>query len=180
MNSYNYDQWGKLLSQSGTSDWARKMMNLNPLRYRGYVYDSDSGLYYLQSRYYDPTTCRFINADDICNTRPALTDTNIFTYCQNNPVNMVDNNGEIPDWVITGAIHLAITNFWGFLGWAEYYLVKGKLSVVANIYLSHENYPIAKALFNKSMWGDSLSRKTIDRMKNAFKNSYILKTNRGK
>ncbi|MDP4119715.1 MAG: RHS repeat-associated core domain-containing protein [Bacillota bacterium] len=93
--TYNYDQWGKLLSQSGTTSWAQKMMNLNPLRYREYVYDSDSGLYYLQSRYYDPTTCRFINADDsdVLQSSSELLDTNLFAYCGNNAINKVDSDG---------------------------------------------------------------------------------------
>ncbi|MDP4119708.1 MAG: RHS repeat-associated core domain-containing protein [Bacillota bacterium] len=88
--TYNYDQWDKLLSQSATTSWAQKMMNLNPLRYRGYVYDSDSGLYYLQSRYYDPMTCRFVNADDLDVLQTSgdkLLDTNMFAYCDNMPVN---------------------------------------------------------------------------------------------
>ena len=55
--AYAYDAWGNILSQSGG------MASANPLRYRGYYYDSETGFYYLQSRYYDPATRRFINAD---------------------------------------------------------------------------------------------------------------------
>ncbi|MDP4120686.1 MAG: RHS repeat-associated core domain-containing protein, partial [Bacillota bacterium] len=54
---------------------------INPIRYRGYVYDSDSGLYYLQSRYYDPTTCRFVNADCYSDTCTGVISTNMFAYC---------------------------------------------------------------------------------------------------
>ena len=57
--SYTYDPNGKVLSAEGT------MAETNPLRYRGYYYDTESGLYYLQSRYYDPATCRFVNADNV-------------------------------------------------------------------------------------------------------------------
>ena len=69
----------------------------NPFRYRGYYYDSDLGLYYLQSRYYDPNTCRFINADGQLNTDHIL-GTNLFAYCYNNPVMYVDPTGHAPNW----------------------------------------------------------------------------------
>ena len=94
--SYVYDSWGNILSQSED-----EQSSINPLRYRGYVYDEDTTLYYLQSRYYDPTTGRFINADDTAyvdtNSGTPLS-TNMFAYCENNPVNKVDPNGY---WSIT-------------------------------------------------------------------------------
>ena len=55
--SYVYNAWGNILSQSED-----ELSSINPLRYRGYVYDEDTTLYYLQTRYYDPQTGRFINA----------------------------------------------------------------------------------------------------------------------
>ena len=64
--TYTYDAWGKLLDTSGTL--ASTLGALNPLRYRGYVYDTETGLYYLQSRYYDPEVGRFINADAFAST----------------------------------------------------------------------------------------------------------------
>ena len=75
--SYEYDAWGKLLAAKNyygvpVTD-PNSIVLVNPLRYRGYVYDDETGLYYLQSRYYDPTTCRFINADMYCDTQCALT-----------------------------------------------------------------------------------------------------------
>ena len=78
----------------------------NPFLYRGYYYDSDLGFYYLQSRYYDPAIRRFINADniDIITATPdALTDKNLFSYCDNNPIMRVDHGGEF--WhVAIGAV----------------------------------------------------------------------------
>ena len=68
--------------------------NVNPIRYRGYYYDTESGLYYLQSRYYDPVTCRFINADNQLTTGSDMTGLNLFAYCGNNPVNRIDPDGE--------------------------------------------------------------------------------------
>ena len=79
----------------------------NPFRYRGYYYDTESGLYYLNSRYYDPVTGRFINADDtnfLIIDQGTLIQYNLFSYCHNNPTNMTDINGNIPFFVITGII----------------------------------------------------------------------------
>ena len=88
--SYSYDPWGKLLSSSGT------LANVNPLRYRGYYYDSETGFYYLQSRYYDPAIGRFINADSYASTdATGLLSTNMFAYCENDPVNKSDPTGEV-------------------------------------------------------------------------------------
>ena len=88
--SYSYDPWGKLLSSSGT------LADINPLRYRGYYYDAETGFYYLQSRYYDPEIGRFINADSYASTdATGLLSTNMFAYCENNPVMRVDPTGEL-------------------------------------------------------------------------------------
>ena len=99
--SYAYDPYGKILSAEGT------MAETNPLRYRGYYYDNESGLYYLQSRYYDPATCRFINADNVAviavSPEKANWDKNLFAYCDNDPVNRKDDGGEL--WhIVAGAI----------------------------------------------------------------------------
>ena len=87
--SYEYDAWGNILASSGS------MAEKNHLRYRGYYYDSETGFYYLQSRYYDPAARRFINADVYASTdsRDAVS-CNMFAYCGNNPVIYDDENGE--------------------------------------------------------------------------------------
>ena len=88
--SYTYDPWGKIISSSGT------LADINPLRYRGYYYDSETGFYYLQSRYYDPEIGRFINADSYASTdATGLLSTNMFAYCENDPVNKSDPTGEV-------------------------------------------------------------------------------------
>ncbi len=76
---------------------------LNPLRYRGYYYDAETGFYYLQSRYYDSKIGRFINADSQLDTAIS-SGLNLFSYCENNPVNMVDTTGQLPFFLITAAI----------------------------------------------------------------------------
>lgn len=87
--TYEYDAWGKLISSSGS------LATINPLRYRGYYYDTETELYYLSSRYYDPKVSRFINADstDAVLSANGLYDQNLFAYCDNNPVMRADNEG---------------------------------------------------------------------------------------
>ena len=58
---YTYDSWGRILSVTGSL--ANTLGAINPLRYRGYIYDTETGLYYLRSRYYDPEVGRFLNAE---------------------------------------------------------------------------------------------------------------------
>ena len=82
--TYTYDAWGNVLSTNGSL--ATTLGVLNPFRYRGYVYDTETRLYYLQSRYYDPNLGRFINADALASTGQGLIGNNMFAYCNNNPV----------------------------------------------------------------------------------------------
>ena len=91
MVEYVYDSWGKKLSTTGTL--ATTLGGDQPFRYRGYVYDNETGWYYLQSRYYDPTTCRFISADVYLSTGQGVLGHNAFAYCLNNPVNCSDSSG---------------------------------------------------------------------------------------
>ncbi|MCQ4023228.1 MULTISPECIES: DNRLRE domain-containing protein [unclassified Ruminococcus] len=90
---YSYDHQGKPTTMRKPSNTDVDIVSYNPFLYRGYVYDSDSGLYYLQSRYYDPVTGRFINADMYCDTGTGVLGTNMFAYCENNQINNVDSNG---------------------------------------------------------------------------------------
>ena len=96
--SYDYDPWGKLLSVTDAGGNAitstTHIANINPLRYRGYYYDSETGFYYLQSRYYDPNIGRFINADSYASTGQGYLGYNMFAYCGNNPVMGYDPEGE--------------------------------------------------------------------------------------
>ena len=86
---YAYDAWGNIIAMSGT------LAELNPLRYRGYVYDQETGFYYLQSRYYDPAIGRFLNADSYASTGQGIIGSNMLAYCSNNPVNSCDTTGKL-------------------------------------------------------------------------------------
>ncbi|MCI5514622.1 MAG: hypothetical protein MR398_02260 [Oscillospiraceae bacterium] len=90
VGNYEYDAWGKVLTAD--TDIAKQ----NPLRYRGYYYDTETGYYYLQSRYYDSNICRFINADiaEILSlTKNLINGINLYIYCFNNSINNSDNHG---------------------------------------------------------------------------------------
>ena len=97
---YAYDAWGNMLTENNGTLAVGK---LNPFRYRSYVYDEETGLYYLQSRYYDPFTGRFVNADTNLNT--SALGLNVYAYCYNNYPNYLDRDGFQPIWaqVICGA-----------------------------------------------------------------------------
>lgn len=102
--SYDYDAWGNCTVYN-SSDAA--IGDLNPLRYRGYYYDAETGFYYLQSRYYDPAICRFINADTFATTDAnGFLSANMFAYCENNPIMRVDHNGE--SWENAAKIGLVV------------------------------------------------------------------------
>ena len=89
--TYSYDSWGKLLEIDGTLKLT--LGEFNPLRYRGYVYDAETALYYLQSRYYDPGVGRFINLDKFASTGQGLMGLNMFAYCGNSSPNNTDASG---------------------------------------------------------------------------------------
>ena len=109
---YSYNAWGKLLTKEnlGTGTIA----DINPFRYRGYYYDSETRLYYVSSRYYDPEIGRWINADgELAGTGGDVRGYNLFVYSFNNPVNMEDPTGQWPKWlkgalnVVSGALQMA-------------------------------------------------------------------------
>ena len=109
---YEYDAWGNTLSVTDANGneitaWYN-IANANPIRYRGYYYDADLGLYYLQSRYYDSEIGRFINADGFVTTGQGVMSYNMYSYCQNNPVMYSDPSGCVGssalDWLYENTI----------------------------------------------------------------------------
>ena len=99
--SYTYDSWGKLISITGSYIIGYQ----NPIRYRSYYYDNESGLYYLKSRYYNPEIGRFICADEQLNNDSL--GNNLFAYCGNNPISRSDSSGK-GWWIVAGAVAGAI------------------------------------------------------------------------
>jgi len=103
IGSYTYDAWGNftVAQTAGISELDALVLNTyNPFRYRGYFYDVETGLYYLQSRYYNPQWGRFINADAFVSTGTGILGYNMFAYCNNNPVMYTDSTGNnwFTDW----------------------------------------------------------------------------------
>ena len=103
--NYLYNTWGKLVSINDVSG-SNVGIN-NPIRYRGYYYDTETGFYSLQSRYYDPEIGRFINADDpevLQLTQGDIIGSNLYAYCKNNPIMYKDPSGYGPVGAIIGGI----------------------------------------------------------------------------
>ncbi len=96
---YTYDSWGNTISITDRVVGGREVTNpnnigiLNQIRYRGYYLDTETGYYYLMSRYYNPEIGRFLNADIFCSTGDAVFAANMYVYCLNNPINAIDLNG---------------------------------------------------------------------------------------
>lgn len=111
---YTYNAWGEVLNVSDASTF--NLGDINPIRYRGYYYDVEMQMYYLQSRYYDPVVKRLLNADDpstVTSEANELVSLNIYTYCYNNPIAYTDDEGDCPvvaviaEMAIGGGIELA-------------------------------------------------------------------------
>ena len=108
-----FDSWGKLLSTSGSL--ASTLGKNNPFRYRGYVFDEETGFYYLQSRYYNPEVGRFISSDVLLSTGQGVLGHNAYAYCGNNPIVREDTQGNLWGLIaaavgaVTGAVVGAVT-----------------------------------------------------------------------
>ena len=124
---YAYDAWGNMLTEDNGTLTVGK---LNPFRYRSYVYDEETGLYYLQSRYYDPFTGRFLNADVYADTQSGTPlSTNMFAYCENNAINKSDDEGKDAWWIqspnsANGKGHTSLllkekSGYWWYFYWGD-------------------------------------------------------------
>jgi RHS repeat-associated protein len=159
---YVYDSWGRLVSTTGSM--ASTAGVKNPYRYRGYRYDAEIGLYYLQSRYYDPSMKRFVNADGYVDTGNSVLSTNMFAYCENNPIMFSDSLGmmAIPSiksivkgvaglagfaWDNSQKIWYAKQNAWQrSLGYCDLY---DTMAPLAGIDISHSKRPFT---YNGKKW----------------------------
>ena len=114
---YNYDSWGNCTIASGTTN--RTLARANPIRYRGYYYDEDTGLYYLNARYYNPEWRRFISPDDTGYLDPETPNgLNLYAYCNNDPVNYADPSGH--SIILTAALTLMGIGITVGIGYATY------------------------------------------------------------
>ncbi|MCX4255216.1 MAG: hypothetical protein OSJ63_08160, partial [Bacilli bacterium] len=104
--SYEYDDYGSILSIKDNNGIEitdpNHIGNINPFRYRSYYYDKETNLYYLNSRYYNPEWGRFINADSIIGTKDDHVGYNLYSYCENNPINRTDSDGNIAGAIVSG------------------------------------------------------------------------------
>ena len=111
---YSYDAWGNQTITWRNSYGPNFNASYNPFRYRGYYYDTETGLYYLQSRYYNPQWGRFLNADGYISTGTGLLGYNMYAYCNNNPVMLADSEGNSPlailGLIAIGVLVLALTS----------------------------------------------------------------------
>ena len=131
--TYTYDAWGRLLNSS-----TNQIFKANPIRYRGYYYDTESGFYYVSSRYYDPVVGRWINADNaIVGVGGDVRGYNLFSYCMNNPVNMSDHTGHWPQWLKNAAS--AVANVVKKAASGVVNTVKSAVSSVTNIVKASSN-----------------------------------------
>ena len=110
---YNYDAWGdhKVVDANGNEITdSTHIGNLNPFRYRGYYYDAETGLYFLQTRYYDPEVGRFLNMDSVRYADPkSVNGINLYAYCMNNPIKNTDPDGTfILGWIIAVVVAVCV------------------------------------------------------------------------
>ena len=116
IGTYTYDAWGNFTVTTNSSVSLERLIvsTYNPFRYRGYYYDTDTSLYYLESRYYNAQWGRFLNGDRYVSTGQELLGYNMFAYCENNPIAYIDTEGEFPVFVVA-AIGLCVLGFgiWG-------------------------------------------------------------------
>ena len=148
--NYTYDSWGKITSMTDEqgidiSTNINHIGYINPFRYRGYYYDSETELYYLNSRYYSPEMGRYLNAGVYISTGQGLLGNNMYVYCNNNPINNADPNG---NWFskIIATIALTIAKV------IVKAVAKVVITVASNIFLGVTGSDTGRDTFNKAMW----------------------------
>ena len=188
MVEYYYDAWGnhKVVDANGDEITDQDDIgNLNPFRYRGYYYDTETGLYFLQTRYYDPEVGRFLNRDSVQYADPeTINGLNLYAYCLNNPVEYVDPDGTVISLFIgltvsfiigfgTSTISQGIQYGWNNINWgqsaidglfavASTALAATGIGTLASIGISatlgFSQYAIDSAFHNESLtWSGALS-----------------------
>ena len=142
---YTYDAWGSFTvtpAAGASNQEVLPVATLNPAAYRGYYYDNELSLYYLQARYYDPETGRFINIDYTCDTKIGLTGTNMFVYCCNNPVLLIDNSGRESNLTPTQKVAYLIGVMGSLTFLADYLTYEQAINCM--LYLSNMDFDIGE------------------------------------
>ena len=162
--NYEYDAWGRELSWSTYDSGYAGLLYGNPLTYRGYIYDRETGFYYLQSRYYDPTVGRFINADEaICST--AIEEgiqNNLYAYCQNSCINYIDPSGyfRIKTWIVSTSLDVLFSLL-------NHAMMLGYISLSGAIWL------LARSPFTKKLAINLVKKKIIPVFVRGFYNTAL-------
>ncbi|MDC7243347.1 MAG: RHS repeat-associated core domain-containing protein [Sphaerochaetaceae bacterium] len=164
---YVYDAYGNIVdidSETGYSTLAE----MNPYRYRGYRYDTETNLYYLNSRYYNPEFGRFISFDVLLGVKESILSTNMYTYCLNDPINSVDTNGYMSSWLKIGLLSLAVVAVVAVtVATFGATSVLGVAAITGAINIGAQTATVAVAQYHKSKedslaFDDSLDLKTIN------------------
>jgi len=138
---YRYDAYGNTIYSTGS------MAEINPIRYRGYYYDSETNWYYLQSRYYNPEWCRFISPDSLFVAGDTITGNNLYAYCNGDPISNVDPSGtSVFDW-LKEKIEDAVDSYMS----ATYNKIHNKISQAASGYIGKKYAAPLTDLFNEKI-----------------------------
>lgn len=155
--TYTYDSWGKLLSIKDTTGQEitseTHIGYINPYRYRSYRYDNESGLYYLQSRYYNAEWGRFISVDTIVSGVGNIVGNNLFAYCDNNPINKVDEDGNSAILALTKLATKFVATISVTLNAFKILAYFGGMD-----YLEHNKLFNSRELYGYAFWGQGNSR----------------------
>ncbi len=155
---YDYDAWGRLRTSWFKNDEYQYSVlgNTNPIRYKGYYFDKDTGFYYLQSRYYDPVTGRFLNADDVSyiGVSGTVLGFNLMSYCEGNPIMWQDARGlfSIPSWTLSIAIDAIIlyASSWLHATWMGFMApIKFMAKNAAAVFFSRYIAPCVRGIANQ-------------------------------
>ena len=170
--TYSYTAWGEVSFTATDMQnliLAGTLSNVNPFTYRGYCYDYDIGMYYLQSRYYDPEICRFINADstDYLGATGTLLSYNLFAYCENDGVNFVDEMGCAKSFqmYLKEKYDLKDTE-WGNK--------KLKLKVSGNTITITATFDFSGVLKNKKLYGTKYKQLFMDGIVEKWKGTFVV------
>ena len=157
----DYDAWGNMIYSEYASTSAMIVFGSNIYRYRaahGYVYDTNTGFYYLKSRYYDPQIGRFLSPDtpellmELSTSSPV--GLGLYTYCLNNPVNMVDKDGMIASYIINWVKRIANERMIAVIGTFYYRHCKSTIASAADAFLLSRGYYLSQKLFHHAFWGN--------------------------